>query len=158
MTEVILKRARETAPEIDPKQISLLIVGHGTQLNDNSAKAAKEQVATISEMNCYAEVLPAYMEEAPLISDWDQLSSQQHVVVVPFFISDGLHSYQDIPVLLGIEKEVGPAASQAAVFRRNPYHLRGKTLYYASAIGTEPMMAEIILDQARSIKLLSKLP
>ena len=150
MTQALLKRAQEAAPQISPSQTTLFIVGHGTGLNENSAKAAKDQVDQIRKMNIYAEVLPAYMEEAPLISDWDRLSSQDNIVVVPFFISDGLHSYQDIPVLLGIEKEIGPAASQREIFRRNPHHLRGKTLYYASAIGTEPMIAEVILDQAAS--------
>jgi sirohydrochlorin cobaltochelatase len=150
MTEALVRRAQETAPNISPDQTTLFIVGHGTGLNENSAKAAKDQVALIQKMNRYAEVLPAYMEESPLISDWACLSSQQHVVVVPFFISDGLHSYQDIPVLLGIEQKIGPAASQREIFRKNPYHLRSKTLYYASAIGTEPMMTQVILDQAAS--------
>jgi len=150
MTSVLLKRAGETASEIPPLETSLLIVGHGTNLNDNSAKAAKKQVALLSAMRRYAEVLPAYMEEAPLISDWDKMTSQKNVVVLPFFISDGLHSYQDIPVLLGIREQVGPAASQSAVFSSNPHALRGKNLYYGSAIGTEPMMAEVILDQLRS--------
>lgn len=146
MTHIILKRAQEVAPDVTPSETSLLIVGHGTQLNDNSAKAAKEQVKRICEMNLYAEVLPAYMEEPPLISDWDQLTTQKNVVVVPFFISDGLHSYQDIPVMLGIETEVGLEASQREVFRKNPYHLRDKTLYYASAIGTERSIADLILS------------
>ena len=70
----------------------------------------------------------------------------RNVVVVPFFIADGLHSYQDIPVLLGIESAPTAAASQQEVFRRNPYPLDGRTLYYASAIGTEPLMADVILD------------
>ena len=71
------------------------------------------------------------------------------MVVVPFFIADGLHSYEDIPVLLGIAGESRGAASANAkeVFRRNPYRLRGRTLYYASAIGTEPLFADVILDQ-----------
>jgi sirohydrochlorin cobaltochelatase len=150
MTEALLKRAHETAPDLAPDQTTLFIVGHGTGLNENSAKAVKDQVTLIEKRDLYAEVLPAYMEESPLISEWEKLSSQQQVVVVPFFISDGLHSYQDIPVLLGIEKEVGPAASQSQIFRRNPYHLREKTLYYTSAIGTEPMMVEVILDQAEA--------
>ncbi|MBX9742097.1 MAG: cobalamin biosynthesis protein CbiX [Chthoniobacterales bacterium] len=150
ITQVILKKARTTAPELDPLETTLFIVGHGTALNKNSAKAAKEQVALIQAMGLYGEVLPAYMEEAPLISDWHTLASKKNVLVVPFFISDGLHSYQDIPLLLGIEKEIGPAASQAEVFRRNPYYLQGKTLYYASAIGTETMIEEIILELALS--------
>jgi sirohydrochlorin cobaltochelatase len=33
------------------------------------------------------------------------------------------------------------------VFARNPYPLRGRSLYYASAIGTEPMFADVILEQ-----------
>jgi sirohydrochlorin cobaltochelatase len=69
------------------------------------------------------------------------------VVVVPFFIADGLHSFQDIPVLLGIESEVGAAASQREVFRHNPHVLHGRKLYYSSAIGTERLIADVILDQ-----------
>lgn len=150
MTDVLLKRARETAPGVPEGETSLFIVGHGTALNDNSARAAKDQVARIGAMGLYAEVFAAYMEEPPLVSDWYAMSSQPNVMIVPFFIADGLHSYQDIPVLLGIETEPGPAASQSEVFRRNPYHLQGKNLYYASAIGTEPMMADVILDQVRA--------
>lgn len=150
MTSVLLKRARETAPGIPTEESSLLIVGHGTNLNDNSAKAAKHQVALLSELGLYAEVLPTYMEEAPLISDWSTMTNQPNVVVIPFFISDGLHSYQDIPVLLGIREEVGPAASQSGVFKSNPHHLQGKNLFYGSAIGTDPMMAEVILDQVKA--------
>jgi len=70
-------------------------------------------------------------------------------LVVPFFIADGLHSYEDIPVLLGIAGESRGAASAMAknILGGNPYHLRGRTLYYASAIGTEPMFADLILEQ-----------
>jgi sirohydrochlorin cobaltochelatase len=148
MTDALLHRARETAPEVDPSETSLFIVGHGTDLNDNSAMAAKEQTARIAARGEYAEVLSAYMEEAPRIADWDRLSRQPNVVVVPFFIADGLHSYEDIPVLLGIESTAGVPASRAEVFRRNPYSLRGRRLYYARAIGTDPAMADVIIDQA----------
>ena len=147
MSELLLKRAAEVAPGVPPADTSLLIVGHGTNLNDNSAFAAKREVDRIRDMGLYGEVLNTYMEEPPLISDWDTCTSHPNVVVVPFFIADGLHSYQDIPVLLGIEQDTGLAASQRDVFRQNPYRLRDMTLYYASAIGTEPLFAEMILDQ-----------
>ncbi len=40
------------------------------------------------------------MEEPPLVAEWgDRLTETEHVVVVPFFIADGLHSFEDIPVL-----------------------------------------------------------
>lgn len=149
MTKLLLRRAAEIAPGVDPAETTLFIVGHGTNLNDNSAVAAKREVERILAHGLYAEVFSAYMEEEPLIAKWDEYSTQPNVVVVPFFISDGLHSYEDIPVLLGIASESPGAASAggAEVFKRNPYHLRGRTLYYASAIGTEPLFADVILGQ-----------
>ena len=147
MTELLLGRAREVAPGVDEGEASLLIVGHGTGLNENSAVAAKAQVKRLRERTKYAEVVATYMEEEPLVSRWEELTTAPNVVVVPFFISDGLHSYQDIPVLLGLEREPTVAASQRSIFRRNPRELRGRRLFYASAIGTEPLFADIILDQ-----------
>jgi len=147
MTELLLHRAREVAPDVDPRQASLVIVGHGTSLNENSGLAVKEQVARIHARNDYAQVLGMFMEEDPFVTDWQSLTSSPSVIVVPFFVSDGLHSYQDIPVLLGIEARPGAAASNAEVFRRNPYHIGGRRLYYSSAIGTDPLFAGVILDQ-----------
>ena len=149
MTELLLHRAAQVAPGVPPRETSVFIVGHGTDLNDNSAVAAKREVERIRARGLYAEVLNAYMEEEPLVARWDELAAQPNVIVVPFFIADGLHSYEDIPVLLGIARESPGAASANAqeVFRHNPYRLRGRTLYYASAIGTEPLFADLILDQ-----------
>jgi sirohydrochlorin cobaltochelatase len=146
MIELLLRRAREVAPHVPPEETSLLIVGHGTSLNEKSAEAARSQARAIREKGIYAEVSEAYMEEAPFVADWRKNTSQPNVVVVPFFIADGLHSFQDIPVLLGIESAPTAAASQQEVFRRNPHLLDGRQLYYASAIGTEPLMADVILD------------
>jgi sirohydrochlorin cobaltochelatase len=148
MTGLILRRAAEVAPGVNPTETTLIITGHGTGLNQNSTKAIRDQVDLIAASGAgYAAVLDAYMEEQPFIAEWDKLAATPNVVVVPFFIADGLHSYQDIPVLLGIENEVGPAASEREVFRHNPHLLRGKTLYYSSAIGTERLIADVILDQ-----------
>ncbi len=149
ITELLLRRAAEIAPGVPPRETSLFIVGHGTGLNENSAVAAKREVAHLAELGLYGEVFSAYMEEEPLIAKWDEAAHCANVVVVPFFISDGLHSYEDIPVLLGIAEASPGAASahQAEIFRRNPYHLRGHTLYYASAIGTAPLIADLILEQ-----------
>ena len=157
MTDLILARAREVAPGIDPAETTLIITGHGTGLNQNSTKAIRDQVDLIAASGAgYAAVLDAYMEEPPFIAEWDQMSPSPNVIVVPFFISDGLHSYQDIPVLIGIESEVGAAASQREVFRHNPHALREKTLYYSSAIGTERLLADVILDQISDFDLAHK--
>jgi len=148
MTRLLLARAEEVAPGVPRAESALIIVGHGTGLNDNSTRAIKDQVNLIRASGAgFAEVLDAYMEEAPLVAEWDTLTQAPNVIVVPFFIADGLHSFQDIPVLLGIEEEITAAASQLSVFKQNPHALRGRQLYYSSAIGTEPMLADVILDQ-----------
>src|SRR5437762_13805351 len=40
MTELLLTRARDIAPDVDPAETSLLIVAHGTDLNEYCAVAA----------------------------------------------------------------------------------------------------------------------
>ena len=150
MTQMLLQRAREVAPNADPAETSLLIVAHGTELNDNSALAAKREAERIRALGQYAEVLNVYMEEAPLVADWQKMTSTSNVVVVPFFVSDGLHSYEDIPVLLGIANEGSTTPSSAGrneVFHRNPYRLNGRSLFYAGAIGTDIRFADVIVDQ-----------
>jgi len=162
MTELLLRRASEVAPGVDPAGTSLLIVAHGTDLNENSAVAAKREAEKIRALGKYATVLNVYMEEPPLVSDWRKLTKTRHVVVVPFFISDGLHSYEDIPRLLGIAVAAGvdrgrpgsapPATARGEIFRRNPYNIEGRCLFYAPSIGTDAGFADIIVEQALSAK------
>jgi sirohydrochlorin cobaltochelatase len=180
MTELLLKRAREVAPDAVPAETSLLIVAHGTDLNENSAVAAKREAEKIRALGKYAAVLNVYMEEPPLVSDWRKFTKTPNVVVVPFFISDGLHSYEDIPALLGIAgrhserseaesrnpaaKPVGSSTgsldfarddakkTKRLVFRHNPYVIDGRSLFYAPSIGTDSGFADIILEQALSAK------
>ena len=138
MTEHLLARASEIAPGVPEDRASLLIVAHGTSLNDNSAVAAKEQAEKIRRLERYAEVLNVYMEEPPLVSDWANLTTSKNVVVVPFFISDGLHSYEDIPALLGMDRETEGQACQ----------VHGRSLFYSTAIGTDSRFADVIIEQA----------
>jgi sirohydrochlorin cobaltochelatase len=168
MTELLVQRAREIAPDVPENQTSLLIVAHGTDLNENSAVAAKREAERIRRLGRYANVLNVYMEEFPLVSDWLVLTNTPNVVVVPFFISDGLHSYEDIPVMLGIidekvasleppadksKRSLGFARDDAqraaqSVFRRGPYKIDDRSLFYASSIGTDARVADIIVEQA----------
>jgi sirohydrochlorin cobaltochelatase len=180
MTELLLQRAREIAPGAPETETSLLIVAHGTNLNDNSAVAAKREADKIRALKRYASVLNVYMEEPPLISDWKKLTKTPNVVVVPFFVSDGLHSYEDIPVLLGIPschperseaKPKDPAAKPLGSFTRsldsarddvessgreifhcNPYKIDGRFLFYANAIGTDARFADVIIEQATNMR------
>ena len=160
MTELLLKRARDVAPDAVPAETSLLIVAHGTDLNENSAVAAKREAEKIRALGKYGAVLNVYMEEAPLVSDWRTLTKTPNVVVVPFFISDGLHSYEDIPRLLGMVVAAGldrghpgstpPVTARGEIFRSNLYKVDNRSLFYASSIGTDSGVADIIIEQANA--------
>ena len=104
----LAKRAQSVAPGIPMEETTLLIVGHGTSLNDQSAAAAKIQAQRLSTHpeTRYAAVLSTYMEETPLISDWVTLTSTTVRRSSSFFSSQtAFIASQDIPVLLGIESE-----------------------------------------------------
>ncbi len=149
MTGLLADRAVEMLDEATPlSDTALIIVGHGTNLNQKSTEAIKDQVDRLKDGDLkFREVLDAYMEEPPFIADWKTLTSAPNVVVVPFFIADGLHSFQDIPVMLGIVDQPTAAASQITDFPENPHYFEGRRLYYSRAIGTAPAMAQVILDQ-----------
>jgi sirohydrochlorin cobaltochelatase len=146
VTELLVARAHEIAPDAEPSETALLIVAHGTELNDNSAVAAKREAERIRARGEFATVANAYMEEPPLIAEWDQLTGAPNVIVVPFFIADGLHSYEDIPKLLGIE------CQGMDVFRKNPHRVRGRSLYYGKAIGTDSRFADVIIEQTQNAR------
>ena len=156
MTNVLLARARGVVrqfpfpAEPKPADTALFIAGHGTGNNENSRKAIERQVEIIRARGEYAEVHPAFMEEEPRIGDCWRMARARNLVMVPFFISDGLHSYEDIPVMLG-----EPAAVVQERFRsgqptwRNPTEKHGKRLWYAPSIGGEPRLADVVLERVR---------
>jgi sirohydrochlorin cobaltochelatase len=153
MTELLLKRARDIAPDVDSAETSLLIVAHGTDLNENSAVAAKREAEKIRGLGKFAAVLNVYMEEPPLVSDWRKLTETRNVVVVPFFISDGLHSYEDIPRLIGITNGRSATTShvmRGEIFRHNPHKIDDRLLFYAPSVGMDSGFADIIIEQAQN--------
>jgi sirohydrochlorin cobaltochelatase len=90
------------------------------------------------------------MEEAPFIKGCHETVQTKNIVVVPFFISDGLHAVEDIPVLLGEpEKLVKERLAAGQPTWRNPTEKGGKRIWYASSVGTEPLLAEVILERVR---------
>jgi sirohydrochlorin cobaltochelatase len=156
MTQVLLARAREVlekhpfprAPKTN--EVALFIAGHGTGNNENSRKAIERQVELIRATNQYAEVHPVFMEEEPRIGDCYKMAAARNIIMVPFFISDGLHSFEDIPVMLGESKRV--VAERLKLGQptwRNPTERNGKRVWYSTSIGSEPSLAEVILERVR---------
>jgi sirohydrochlorin cobaltochelatase len=157
MTKIILSRAEEVVKQFPfprvPKnsETTLFIAGHGTEKNANSRRVIERQVELIRAMKIYGAVCAIFLEESPRIDECYPLAPNRNMVVVPFFISDGLHTQEDIPVMLGEAKRVVEqriAAGQPAW--RNPTEKNGQLVWYASAVGTEPHMADVILEQVKA--------
>src|SRR5204862_866178 len=154
--DVLLARAREIV-ERHPgtarplaRETALFIAGHGTGSNENSRKAIERQVELIRAKNIYAEVFPAFMEEDPRIGDCYHLARAPNLVMVPFFISDGLHSYEEIPVMLGESEEcVQQRFHSGEPTWINPTEKNGKSVWYSASIGNEPHIADVILERVR---------
>jgi sirohydrochlorin cobaltochelatase len=92
------------------------------------------------------------MEEVPRIADCPALARTKYCVVVPFFISDGLHVVEDIPVLLGEpERLVKARLAAGQPTWRNPSEKHGKLFWYSSSVGTEPGLAEVILERVQEM-------
>jgi sirohydrochlorin cobaltochelatase len=156
MTEVLLARAADIvakhpfprAPK--PSESALFIAGHGTSQNEKSRQAIERQVELIRAKNHYAEVDAVFMEEDPRIGDCYTLAKSSNIVMVPFFISDGLHSYEDIPMMLGEpERLVKQRLAANQPTWRNPSEKKGKLVWYAPSIGNEPHIPDVILQRVR---------
>jgi sirohydrochlorin cobaltochelatase len=156
VTKVILSRAADIVKRFPfprapkPLETTLFIAGHGTERNKNSRVAIERQVELIRAQNIYAAVHAIFMEEAPRIADCYQIAPSRNLVVVPFFISDGLHAVEDIPVLLGeAERIVKQCLAAGQPTWRNPTEKNGKLVWYSPSVGTEPLMADVILERVK---------
>jgi sirohydrochlorin cobaltochelatase len=113
---------------------ALVIVGHGSHLNEDSSLPVYEHAARIREVGEYDEVVECFWKEEPSMRHVLDTVEAEDVCVVPAFISEGYFTQQVIPRELGL---TGPVT-----------HKDGKTVRYAGPLGTFEGMADVILERA----------
>ncbi len=146
--EVVAAHPFPRAPR--PAETTLVVVGHGTERSPASRRAVEEHVARLRQAGEFAEVLPAFLEVEPAVAQAPARAAQRQVVMVPLFVSDGLHAAEDIPVLLGEAAERVRARVQAGLPPwRNPTERGGKLIWYAPGLGEAPELEEVILERVR---------
>ena len=121
----------------------MLLVGHGSKLPHN-----KELIETtaklIAEKTDDYIVKPGFMSlNTPTVEEQLEAFRSEKIemlVVVPLFLAKGVHINQDIPEILGLPKGE----------RRGTFQLNGKAvpLVYANPIGSDPLLAELMLKNA----------
>jgi sirohydrochlorin cobaltochelatase len=142
MTDVIVRRAETVTddPDVGPG-FALAVVGHGTERNENSAKAIQYHADRIEASGRFDEVMAVFMDEDPEVDDVATLFSTDDVVVVPLFIADGFHTQEDIPEDMGLTEDYREGYDV-------PAEVGGRRIWYAGAVGTEPLMADVVLERA----------
>ncbi len=141
MSDVIVQRAKSvTGDPAVGDGFGLAVVGHGTKRNENSAKAIEYHADRIREMDRFDEVQALFMDEDPEVDDVTEFFETPDIVVVPLFIADGYHTQEDIPEDMGLTEDYRDGYDVPAT-------VDGHDIWYAGAVGTEPLMADVILER-----------
>lgn len=113
---------------------ALVIVGHGSHLNEDSSLPVYEHARRIRGSGEYDEVVECFWKEEPSMRHILDTVEAEDVCVVPAFISEGYFTQQVIPRELGL---TGPVT-----------HKGDKIIRYAGPLGTFEGMADVVLERA----------
>src|SRR5438067_1035717 len=134
---------------------ALLIVGHGSTVNPDSSTPTWNHAHEIRRRGIFADVQCAFWKEEPSLRDARFFFDNEivgEVFVVPNFISEGYFTQTVIPRELELPEPITTRANgQIWIYcepvGNNPLQLRGRSLYYGKAIGTDPRFADVIIEQ-----------
>jgi sirohydrochlorin cobaltochelatase len=112
---------------------ALVIVGHGSHLNEDSSLPVYEHAQQIRKTGEFDEVVECFWKEEPSMRHVLDTVESDEVYVVPAFISEGYFTQQVIPRELGLE---GPVTRKGS-----------KTVRYSGPLGTFEGMPGVILER-----------
>lgn len=124
---------------------SLVLIGHGSHLNGESAVAVYKYAELIRSKGLFDEVIEGYWKEEPSLRQVLRTTASNDVTVIPMFISEGYFTETVIPRELGLGHQ-GPVPKTGIV-----KSVAGKTVRYALPYGVHPSMTEVILARAREV-------
>jgi sirohydrochlorin cobaltochelatase len=119
-----------------PHDTAVLIVGHGSSSAPGRALALHRHAARVAATELFARVEAACLEEPPLVADALAGLRAHPVMVIGFFANHGGHVRDDVPALIAAEQAMRGGDGRAVRFR--------------GCVADDPMMVQIIMDQAGS--------
>ncbi len=127
LADIVVERAREAGATEDS---AVVVLGHGTPRNPNSAKNVYAQSERVAERQVFAEVETLFLDQEPNLDEvWSRVAAEM-VVVVPLFMADGWHVGQTIPEDLDLTRGESRRGERRLVF--------------GGAVGTHPGIADVI--------------
>jgi sirohydrochlorin cobaltochelatase len=112
-----------------PAQTALVVIGHGTPRDEASGATLLEQAERLAAAGAFAEVLPAFLEQAPRAPEVLARLAGRRAVAAGFFADFGGHGEADVTALIA---------------------RAGHAVAYAGAVGVLPEIADLIVAQARA--------
>jgi len=141
MGELLQEAAQALLGEWGKDETSLLVVGHGSGKNPCSKQTLLHHLGELRARESWGQVADLWLEEAPVVADWQQVAKHKQVIVVPYLLNDGQHGGWDIPADLGIAANVKP--------QQFTHELGNHQLRLAPALGTSIRFADAIAEFAR---------
>lgn len=141
MSELIQESAQALLDEWLMDETSLLVIGHGSGKNPCSKQTLLHHLGELRASASWGQVADLWLEEAPIVKDWQQVAKHRQVVVVPYLLNDGQHGGWDIPADLGIGADAQP--------QEHTHELGKHQVRLAPALGTSVRFADAIAEFAR---------
>lgn len=110
----------------ETRETALLVVGHGTVRHPDSGVTARGHASRIATNDDFCEVVVAFLDEPPGVTEVLARIAASHCVVVGLFIDRGEHGENDVPRLLA-------ASDHDAI--------------YAGPVGADPRIPDLLLNQ-----------
>jgi sirohydrochlorin cobaltochelatase len=128
---------------LDYSNTTLILVGHGTTKNENSGAEVINMADQIRREGVYASVLHAFMEESPYDHEVLARVKTGQVIIVPYFVSEGFHTRDEIPQRMGLLKASGNNLQNPVIISPT------LTAWYTRAVGTHPAVDDIVLARVK---------
>lgn len=79
------------------EQTTVLVLGHGSSRRPDSAQATRTLASALQARHGFRRTVALFLEEAPFIHDWPEVTGGEAAVAFPFFLSGGHHEERDLP-------------------------------------------------------------
>jgi len=126
----------------DARATTLAVVGHGTERHQHSRDTTLSLVEALRRSGVVAEVIPAFLDDVPLVETLLDHCTYRALLTVPFFMTAGPHATRDIPARLGLAPHKDAAAPLCG-------RVNGRFVIIDEPVGTYPELVDIVLDLAR---------
>lgn len=141
--DAALARIREAGGGAD--QVAVLLVGHGSRRPGGSSATITQLAERLALAVHGPTVHACFIEESPLVTDWQQQTAAPVVIVMPMLIAEGMHGSEDVPPQFGLTAEdVAPSAPDLT----GPVPCGDRQVWYWRGIGSSPDIIDVIEDMA----------